>query len=240
MALINGLYVFVEDEDVDKDVETSTHPVESGIDFTDTVKRKPITMTLKGKIVFVPGNTEGQEGERKLKIVEVARTSPAYGARARNILAKLNEYQTKGTLIKYEGRNIAYNMQITSFKTSHPNTVAGGCDFDMTLQEVRIAKNSYIEVSKSEGQNAGTQQVQQGDGEAVYHIVKKGDTIWYLCWKKRDGTTGDYRHLKRDGVENYWTRTRDWVMDKNPHAFSRAGDDRTMKIGAKLLVGYRK
>lgn len=239
MALINGIYVFVEDEDVDKSVDTSTHPVESGIDFTDTVKRKPITMTLKGKIVYVPIKEEIQE------VYTEGRDEPVYTklswfTSASEIIAKLNEYQTKGTLIHYEGRNIAYNMQITAFKTSHPNTIAGGCDFDMTLQEVRIAKNSYVPVPKAEGQNGGTQQVEQGDGEAVYHIVKKGDTIWYLCWKKRDGTTGDYRHLKRDGVENYWTRTRDWVIDKNPHAFSRAGDDRTMKIGAKLLVGYRK
>ena len=38
MALINGLYVFCETEEVNQSVEVSSHPVESGIPLSDHAK----------------------------------------------------------------------------------------------------------------------------------------------------------------------------------------------------------
>lgn len=66
---------------------------------------------------------------------------------ASEILSKLEELRTKGSLISYKGRNTAQNLQIQSFSTTHPNTNAGGADFSMTLKEVRIAKSSYASSS---------------------------------------------------------------------------------------------
>lgn len=287
MALINNLYVFVEDEDVSRDINSTTHPVEKGLPITDTIRSEPLVISLKGKIV--------QTGNVK----------------ASKILSKIIQLQKSGSLIKYSGRNVASNMQIQSFNSSHPYTNAGGLDFDMELKEVRIAKSAYdgskntgnktakntntkIEVGSivifkggavykssdaktaaarrgrstckvtiistksysvhqyhlisndggkvygwvdksnietiGSGKTAsttksGTQQVSSsGNKKAVYHTVKKGDTVWGLV-------NNNYKELGTS-VQ--------WVIDKNPSAFSRKGDARTLQVGKKLLMGYKQ
>lgn len=204
MATINNLYVFVEDESLEHDVESTSHPVEKGVDLTDHIQRKPIVITIKGKIV------------------------DHNGAKASDILNKIKQLQLSGSLIYYLGRNSANNMQIQSFSTSHPYTNWGGCDFDMTLKEVRIAKPAY-DASKSN--NGGTQQIDKGENKEVYHIVKKGDCIWNLV-------TGPYKTL--DPKYSKIMDKCNWVMSKNQSAFSRKGDFRTLQIGKKILIGYRK
>ena len=91
MATINNLYVFVEDESLEHDVESTSHPVEKGVDLTDHIQRKPIVITIKGKIV------------------------DHNGAKASDILNKIKQLQLSGSLIYYLGRNSANNMQIQSF-----------------------------------------------------------------------------------------------------------------------------
>lgn len=71
--------------------------------------------------------------------------------------------------------------------------------------------------------NAGTQQVKTGSGSAVYHTVKRGDTVWALVNNK-------YKHLGKSVS---------WVINNNPNAFSRKGDATTLQIGKKLLMGYK-
>lgn len=207
MAIINGIYVFVSDESLSHDVEITSHPVETGIDVADHLKRVPIQLSISGKIVD-------------------------YGGRkASDILADLKLLQTSGSIITYTGRNAVSNVQIQSFSTTHPYTNAGGCDFSMTLKEVRFANPAY-DPSKNNINNAGTQQIEKGENENVYHTVKKGDCVWALV------ITGPYKSL-----EPRYSKPMDkcnWVMDKNPNAFSRKGDFRTLQIGEKILVGYRK
>lgn len=287
MAIINGLYIHVVDESLSTDVETTSHPVEKGIDLTDTVREKPFSLSISGKIV--------DYGEMK----------------SHEVLSKIKKLQADGSLINYSGRNAVTGVQIQSFNTSHPNTNHGGADFDMELKQVRIAKSSYVPKPVSDEQkkeekknpvievgsivvfkggpvyvssdaakaaatrgrstckvtiiskaaysvhqyhlisndgkgvygwvdysniegtepvntngttNAGTQQVQTGNGTAVYHAVKQGDTIWGLV-------NNSYKDLNT---------TCQWVIDNNPDAFSTKGDARTLKVGAKLLMGYRQ
>lgn len=120
MAIINGMYIHVTDEDMTREVETTSHPVEEGIPTTDTVRPKALSISLSGKIVD-------------------------YGSvKADEVIAKLKSLQSAGSLIEYRGRNVATSMQIRSFDTSHPNTNSGGADFSMELVEVRIAKSSYV------------------------------------------------------------------------------------------------
>lgn len=293
MALINNLWVHVIDESWQEAISSTSHPVEKGIEITDTVRRNPVELSISGKIV--------DAGNKK----------------ATDIVAKLKELMNSGSLITYKGRKTASDLQIQSFSTSHPNTVWGGCDFDMSLKEVRIAKKAYtpkqttapaktattttttvtatsikvgsivvfkggnvyvssdakkaaakrgrstckvtninnkswavhkyhlistdgkkvygwVNESDIEGVSSasktaattksGTQQVSSGTGKAVYHTVKKGNTIWTLVNKtyKELGTTVQ------------------WVIDKNPSAFSKKGDPKTLQIGKKLLMGYKK
>lgn len=205
MATINGLYIFVEDESLQHDVESSSHPVEKGVEITDHVQRKPQELSLKGKIV------------------------DHNGAKASDILEKIKQLQKSGSMIYYLGRNSMVNMQIQSFSTSHPNTVWGGCEFNMTLKEVRIAKPAY---NASRVNNGGTQQVDKGENKNIYHTVKKGDCVWSLV------ITGAYKSL-----DPKYSKPMDkcnWVMSQNQSAFSRKNDFRTLQIGKKILVGYRK
>lgn len=290
MAVINGLYVHVTDESVTRDVDSTSHPVESGIPLTDTVKAQALAISLSGKIVDY-GSTKADE-----------------------VIAKLKKWQDTGSLIEYRGRNVASSMQIRSFETTHPNTNSGGADFSLELMQVRIAKSAYVpkkestkkkeETAKKEPTpaeikvgsvvvfkggsvykssdakkaaatrkrstckvtiiskksysvhqyhlisndggkvygwvdfkniegatvtgtsgktNAGTQQVTSGSKKAVYHTVKKGDTVWTLVNKS-------YKNLGK---------TVNWVIQNNPKAFTKAGVATTLKVKAKLLMGYK-
>ena len=204
MATINNLYVFVEDESINHNGESTSHPVEQGIDITDHYQRKPVELSLKGRIV--------DQGNNK----------------APDILSELKELQKSGSLITYQGRNNMKNLQIQDFSTSHPYTNWGGCDFNMTLKEVRIAKPTYTAEKKN---NAGTQQVEKGENKNVYHTVKKGDCVWNLVTKKYKSLEPKYPNTMQKC---------DWVMSQNQSAFSRKGDFRTLQIGKKLLIGFRK
>lgn len=120
MALINNIWVQVVDEDWDKEVESTSHPVEKGIAITDTIRNKPVALSLSGNIVNV--------GTKK----------------ATTIVDELEKLKKEGSLITFVGRRTGNNLQIQSFKTSHPNTIWGGCKFEMELKEVRIAKKAYV------------------------------------------------------------------------------------------------
>lgn len=119
MATINDIYVFVEDESLNRDTSVSQHPVEKGLPLTDTIKNNPKSLSISGMIVDA-GNLKADE-----------------------IISKIEALRTSGSLINYKGRNTVGNFQIKSFNTSHPNTNWGGADFDMELVEVRIAKSAY-------------------------------------------------------------------------------------------------
>jgi LysM repeat protein len=207
MALINDIYIFVEDEQVSREIDSTTHAVEEGIDLTDNTKRKAITCSLSGKLV--------DYGEVK----------------ASEVLAQLFQLQLTGSIITYTGRNILKNMQIKKLDTTHPNTVAGGCEFDIDLEEVRIAQNSYTAETTTDTKDetsSGTQQVQNGTGNAVYYTVQSGDYVYKIV--------SNYKELHKDKTTEEACQ---WIMENNKDAFSTYGDFRTLKSGARLLVGYK-
>lgn len=129
MALINNLYVFVENESLSRDNEITQHPVEKGLPLTDTIRKNPKSLSIDGKIVDAGKLT------------------------ANEIISKIEALRVAGSLITYKGRNTVGNFQIKSFNTSHPNTNWGGADFDMELVEVRIAKSSYNPKKSTAKQN---------------------------------------------------------------------------------------
>jgi len=158
IATLNGLYIFVESEDLSFGIDVAEHTVETGIDITDHVKRKATTMSLSGEVV---------------------------GKNAASTLAKLKQMQRTGVRCKYVGRNSFPNCLIAEFSTGHPNTVWGGATFSMTLREVRTASTSYKK-TKQDTNKSGTQQVtKKSEDQYVYHTVKKGDTIWDLVASKK-------------------------------------------------------
>lgn len=152
MAYINNTYIFVQDEDLQRGVDTSEHPVESGLDLTDNIKRNPVKIYLKGEIV---------------------------GKNAASNISVITALHHGGKLVKYSGRNILNNAIIEIFDTSHPIDIYGGCAFDMVLKEIRVAKPAYVE-PKNKPTKSGTQQV-QSNTDKKYHTVKKGDCLWNIA-----------------------------------------------------------
>lgn len=202
MASINGLYVFVIDEEVSHSIEVTEHAVENGIDISDHTKRKAVELNISGEIV---------------------------GRNAASVMSRLQSMQQSATLCHYAGRTSLSNCLITQFSTSHPHTIWGGCEFSMTLKEIRTASTSYKKpaTQKKQTKKTGTQQVKKTSKVTyVYHTVKKGDTIWALVASSK-------APYKKYGLSC------DEVMKLNPSAFSRKGDFTTLQIGKKIIVGKR-
>ncbi len=125
MALINNNYVLVTDESIDRSVDITSHPAEQGLPLSDTVQIQPTVISISGKI---------------------ADTSKAT---ADIIIGKLKTLQKNGSLITYVGKAGTFNnMQIQSFNTNYNNKNNGGADFDMLLNEIRIAKKAYVRTKK--------------------------------------------------------------------------------------------
>lgn len=230
MAIIrssaNAVYVFVENEEITRDIEVSTHAVEDGFDITDTVRQKPAVLSISGKIVDYPSNAGSDEQ-----------------IKAATALSILSAMKNSGELVTYEGRNICWNMQIVNFSTRHPNTVWGGAEFDIELRECRIAKNAYIESAASDEsgiKDGGQQQIDKGENEEVWYSPKEGDSLYGLIMVKGDGNIGDYAMLVREGDLSGC----DWVYRENPAGFSRPGDISSMIVSKKqenrIYMGQRR
>lgn len=366
MALINGIYVQVIDEEVNREAQISTHSVEHGIDITDTIKADPIELSLGGKIVNYtatltrdntsepPGITawmslvkkdgtpfESMSFERlnmellafengvtwvdtgqiqciaeggnpinittgagitqvkfevKMPYKGVARIQNAYkdycafniinksttgyniqdynsdqeisdtvlsntynGERGRVrtefinydnpaennplptversakwVIEQLDALWRMGALITYDGRNYLQNYQIKSFQTTHPNTIAGGADFTLILQECRTAINSYG-ADGAVVKSGSTQQIANGDNSEVWYDVQVGDNIYNLV----AADDAPYKNLNRASSDGKNYSAMEWVMVMNPFAFSIYGDYDSLKAGIKILLGTR-
>ncbi|WP_312118178.1 phage baseplate protein [Brevibacillus reuszeri] len=117
MATINGIYITVEDEQPDYQVDVTEQPVEENVNLVDHVQRKPQTLSLSGVIV---GEDAAQTQE------------------------KIKQLMYAGTLVEYLGR-VAFTGLITGFTTPRNYRIANGCNFSMTLKQISIAKASYTE-----------------------------------------------------------------------------------------------
>lgn len=212
MALINNIYVFVQKEEFNSNIEVSTHPTEKGIDITDNVKKTPMVLSITGEVV---------------------------GKKSKAIVKKLEALHTKGKIVQYIGRRVLRKAQITSFSTAYSNQIMGGCEFSMELKEVRIAKSPYkkkkksskekpkkeekLEIKVSPKTKVGMKQIQTykttTTTRKVYHTVKKGETAYSIGEKyKSQGSSMEF------------------IVKNNPDAPKVKGDWRTLQIGTKLWV----
>lgn len=199
MALLNGYSIFVNSEQLSRGVEVSEHPVEKGFDITDNIKANPKSMSISGKIV---------------------------GKNASSTLSKIETLHKLGKFVTYVGRNSMSNAIIVDFNTDHPSTIAGGCAFDLTLKEVRIAQSPYVKKGNYKTNNktkGGSQQVTPNKKGKVYHTVKKGETAGSIAGKyKSYGCTVSF------------------IMKNNPNAPVKKGNWTTLPINAKLWVYTKK
>lgn len=152
MALINDIYLFVGAEDVSRETEASTHPVEEGIGLTDHVRRSPLSLSLTGELV---------------------------GADYEDTVAELESLQKSGEPVEYVGVNLVSDVIITKFSTSHAGDIRGGCRFAMELKEIRIAASPFVAGSGNNGtqqvEEAPSPAAQTPPSRM--HTVKSGDTL---------------------------------------------------------------
>ncbi|MEK4113224.1 phage baseplate protein [Paenibacillus sp. FSL M7-1414] len=117
MATIDGKYLLVEQESPTFDVDITTQPVEKDIDMADHVQRKARTMGITGQVS---------------------------GPGAAAMLTYLKSVSDKGIIVKYVGR-VAFMGTISGLATGHSYKIADGFTISFTLNEVRVAKSSYVE-----------------------------------------------------------------------------------------------
>lgn len=121
MALINNIYVLVEEESYSGEVTTTSHPTESGLPTSDTIRKQPITINLSGKIANTSSLT------------------------TKETVDKLEALKNSGSVIKYVGQcGTKTNLQIKSFEHIYTHKNYGGADFTMTLKELKTAKSAYV------------------------------------------------------------------------------------------------
>lgn len=190
MALLNGVYIFVKTESPVSEIETVAHPVETGINVTDHVRRKPKEITLEGEVV---------------------------GENAEDIVKQIIDINQKGAVVTYVGVNYFKDGQIINFEREYTNQIWGGCSFTMTIREVRFAKNSYNASAASvnedspaakaaatnrptgETTRAGVQQRSYNStSETVTHTVKNGETDYTISKQYRDTNLGDVKEKHED------------------------------------------
>lgn len=159
MATLGGLEIFIdpEGEQAERTSTVTSHPVESGANITDNVRRNGTVLNLTGEIV-------GPDALRKLQ--------------------KIAAWKDSGTIVPYSGVYSYSRMQITHFNTVHSSKISGGYKFDACLQEVRIAKSACSVTAASARKSAGTQRkTSTSTSTKVYYRVKSGDTLWALLQK---------------------------------------------------------
>ena len=154
MATINNIYIFVESESLNRSTKIPQHAVEKGLPITDNVREEAKTISLTGKIV------------------DTTTLSAA------DILTKIEALRTSGSLIKYNGRNVAGNYLIRSFNTSHPNTIYGGASFSMELVEVRIAQSSYTPKKENQSSSTTTTTTKAPVIEVGATVIFKGGNVY--------------------------------------------------------------
>ncbi|RUL56459.1 LysM peptidoglycan-binding domain-containing protein [Lysinibacillus antri] len=163
-ALLNGINIFVENEDANFDVDIPTHKVEKGIDLSDHVERQPVVVKLSGKLV---------------------RPTPE---QVESLIQKLLKIENEGKTVTYEGRRIYQNMLMSGLNIKANSKIMNGYNFSCTLTEVRIAQSSYVppEVKAviAKTAEAGRKQTENKKSINVStHTVKKGDTYSSLSKK---------------------------------------------------------
>ena len=139
MAILNGHYILVEDENPSFEVDITDQPVERDIDLSDHVQRKARTLSISGIIV---------------------------GDNADSTRAMIVKAQDQGEIVRFSGRTMFTGL-LSGFSSKHDHTIKDGLAFTLTMKEVRIAVSSYVgklptpvKVQVAKATNAGVKQPQ--------------------------------------------------------------------------------
>lgn len=167
MATIDGLYIWIESEDITYTMNVTTNPTEQGIDLTDHAEREPIEMSLTGMLL---------DSEK----------SSAYEQ-----YTKLRNWQLACKQVKFVGRNV-FTGVITDISKSNDYTVGNGAKVSLTLKEIRIANTPYQTGNKQ--YIVQKQVVLNSYAVKIEHIVRKGENLTLIA-KKYGITVNDILKL---------------------------------------------
>ena len=106
-------------ENIDFDADVTSKEVEKGADISDHMKAKPSTASLSGVMV--------EDADAKLEA--------------------LKKHQKEGELLTYIGKSTLENVAITSIQIEHTVENFEGYNFDIRIQEVRIASPETFSIS---------------------------------------------------------------------------------------------
>lgn len=160
IATIDGLYVFVEKEDINYQMNITENPVEQGVSLSDHAEREPLSFSISGMLL---------DDER----------TTAYEQ-----YTKLRNWQLACKQVKFVGRNV-FTGVITDISKSNDYTVENGAPVTITMKEIRIANSPYQTGST---QNVVQKQVANTNGDmTVWHTVKSGENLILIA--KKYGTT---------------------------------------------------
>ena len=159
-ATIDGLYIFIEKEDINYKMNVTTNPTEQGIDLTDHSEREPLELSLSGMLLDDERTTAHEQ------------------------YTKFRNWQLACKQVKYVGRNV-FTGVITDISKSNDYTVENGAPVTITMKEIRIANSPYQTGST---QNVVQKQVANTNGDmTVWHTVKSGENLTLIA--KKYGTT---------------------------------------------------
>ncbi len=170
MAIMGGVYAWVEEESVSYPIESTEHTVESGASITSHIRQLPVSIAVNGIIA-----------------VDVAEK-----------ITHFTELMRGGWIIDYVGRHVLNSVHITDFSTRATNR--GGLAFDMTLREMRVARNQYVsgvgyagDISIEYLRYDGTTTIEYySEPRERYHEVQPGDTLYNIAESYRSrGVTAD-------------------------------------------------
>ncbi len=180
MAIVGGVYVWVEEENLDTPVEVASHPVETGVEITSHVKAGPATLTVRGEIV-----------------------GPGY----ENTVQHFRNLARGGYLTAYIGRTVFPSAHIVSFGTRASPRIKDGVEFDMQLREMRVARKNFEwatgytgDVLVGQMNYDGTASVENlsAKGER-YHTLMAGETLYFVAeqYRSRGVTAEGMRELNQ-------------------------------------------
>jgi LysM repeat protein len=191
MARLGNYNLFVISESPQYSVQSTSYPVEKGIAYTDHVQQEPETLQID---VFLHGNDYQKQ------------------------LDALKKSMYNGEMMNYAGRFIMRNVIIDNISPAADSKAKNGIMVNIKLKQIRVATTPYVKTeSKNKPQtkpptNGGQKQpTPKKQSNAVYHVIKKGDTYWALA--KKYGTTVSNLRKLNPGV-----------------------DERKLQIGSKIRV----
>lgn len=105
------------------------------------------------------------------------------------LTAKHQRWQRDGYVLSYIGRNIFPQAQIKSFSCRYTHRIAGGCEFSLTLQEVRVASTIFsVGLGYSGNRRIGfvngdttTSIINLSPKQNRFHTLMAGETLYFIA-----------------------------------------------------------